>query len=103
MTTFTRIVAYGLAVAVAGFVVVLAIAGVSAAVALVVTAVAVLAMIALGGIFGGRRAAERDPLPWPPPPAGSGSVPVAGSPGGEPAGAVGDVTGADDEGGTMGT
>ena len=63
MTAFTRVLAYGLgALLVAGFVV-LAVAGVPAARIIVITGFAVVAMIVLGGAFGGRRGTGRSSGP----------------------------------------
>lgn len=59
MTTLARVLAYGLGALLLAGLVLLAVAGVSAAVALVVTAVAVVALIAMGGAFrGGRPGAD---------------------------------------------
>ncbi len=54
MTTITRVLAYGLGALLLAGVVLLALAGVSAAVALVITALAVVALIIMGGAFRGR-------------------------------------------------
>lgn len=84
MTLLARIAAYGLGLAVLGFLMVLALAGVPAAIALVVTAAGVLVMISLGSLVGGRQTPNRDPMAWPPPPPGSegGDAPGGGPPGG---------------------
>jgi len=79
VTTLSRVVAYGLAVALAGGLVVLAVAGVPAATAVLVTGAAVFVMIVLGGAVGGRSGTRRPPVPRPESPGGSGR---AGSPGG---------------------
>lgn len=55
MTLLSRVLAYTLAVVLFGGLVVLALAGVSAATAVLVTAGAVVALIALGGTLRGRR------------------------------------------------
>ena len=91
MTRLTRILAYGMGALLLAVVVLLALAGVSAAVALVVTAVAVLTMIALGGLLGGRSTPDRHPAPWPPAPPASG----------EPSSVADDAPGSGDDSGTM--
>ena len=75
MTTLTRVLAYGLAALLAAGFAVLAVAGLPAARIVLLTAAAVVAMIVLGGAFGGRRS-----------PRASGTAP-----------------GGDDRGGTTGT
>ncbi len=65
MTTLSRVVAYVLAAALAGGLAVLAVAGVPAATAVLVTGGAVLALIVLGGSVGGRRTPTRRPVPGP--------------------------------------
>jgi membrane protein implicated in regulation of membrane protease activity len=57
VTTFTRVLAYGLGALLLAGVVLLALAGVSAAVALLITAVAVVVLIIMGGAFRGRPSA----------------------------------------------
>jgi membrane protein implicated in regulation of membrane protease activity len=79
VTTLTRVLAYGLAAVLVGGFVVLALAGVPAARIIVITALAVVAMIGLGSAFGGRRSSGR------------------------PSGRQDAAPGAGDEGGTMGT
>jgi hypothetical protein len=61
VTTFTRVLAYGLVVVLVGAVGVLALAGVTAALALLVTAVGIFVMIALGSLMGGRRGRDDGP------------------------------------------
>jgi len=61
VTTLTRVLAYGLAGLVAAAVAVLAVAGVTAAQALFVTAVGIFLMIALGSLMGGRRHQAQGP------------------------------------------
>ena len=76
MTAFTRVLAYGLAaLLVAGFVV-LAVAGVPGARIIVITGFAVVAMIVLGGAFGGRRGTRRPSGP-------ADAAPRQGDPGGK--------------------
>lgn len=60
MTTFTRILAYGLGALLLAGIVLLALAGVQAAVALVITALAVVALIVMGGAFRGRGTSSAD-------------------------------------------
>lgn len=66
MSTVARVLAYVLGVAVAALVVILALAGVTAAIALVVTAIVLVALIAMGSLMGGGRRPSLPPAPWPP-------------------------------------
>lgn len=93
MTTLSRVLAYGLGALLVGGLVVLAVAGVPAATAVLVTAGAVLALIIVGGAMRGRRSSGRPPAPEPGPP----GAPRRPEPGGPPVGGAGDVAG----GGTM--
>ncbi len=61
MTTFTRVLAYGLAGLLVVAVGILAVAGVTAARALFVTAVGIFLMIALGSLMGCRRGRDEGP------------------------------------------
>ena len=61
MTLLSRVLAYALAVGLFGGLVVLAVAGVPAATAVLVTAGAVVALIVMGGAFRGRRAPPGPP------------------------------------------
>ena len=58
-----RVAAWLLGLATVAGLVVLAVAGLSAATGILLTAVAVLAMIALGNLIGGRSTPERAPVP----------------------------------------
>jgi NADH:ubiquinone oxidoreductase subunit 6 (subunit J) len=60
MTTFTRVLAYGLGALLLAGLVLLALAGVAAATALLVTAGAVVLLIAFGGLMGGRHSSGAD-------------------------------------------
>jgi len=93
VTTLARVLAYLLGLAVLSLVVILALAGVTAAVALVVTAVVMVALIAMGSLMGGRRRPTTAPAPWPPVPADSSEPSSAGD--------SGAVAGEGMDGGTM--
>jgi hypothetical protein len=66
VTTVSRVLAYGLGALLLAGLVILGVAGVPAARAIVVTGVAVLVMIVLGGAFRGRRRPGRPPAPGAP-------------------------------------
>lgn len=78
----TRLVAYGLGALLVAGIVLLAAAGVPAAVAVIVTVVAVVAMIALGSILGGRNTPQREPVPLHGPDGRRVDLPPAGEPDG---------------------
>ncbi|HUY62998.1 MAG TPA: hypothetical protein VMV14_00600 [Acidimicrobiales bacterium] len=63
MRTGAKVLAGVLAVAVFGGLVVLAVAGASAVLGVLLTAVAVVAMIAMGNLIGGRNTPNRTPHP----------------------------------------
>lgn len=78
MTTLSRVLAWVLAVALVGGLVVLSVAGVPAATAVLVTAAAVVVMIVLGGAVGGRGGTKRAPQARPGP-SGSGEGDAGGT------------------------
>ena len=78
-----RALAWTLGLAMIGGLVVLAVAGLPAAGAVLLTGVAVLAMIALGSLLGGRNTPQRPPIPLEGPTVDPGPVDSTGQGGPE--------------------